>query len=421
MSKYTTEVRFLCESAAGKTESKGFSSIAEILSVAAPRVFNFTFPIFDESYRLPLEIKILRHYYTREICEETVGLWKLRLQDKLNMIMPYYNQLYESELIKFNPLYDVDLTTEHSVIKQGENSNEEVGNTISNESVDSERSHSAESESSKSSNEKNVVDSERSHNAESESSKSSSENNVVDSVSFEGKQNDTTTTNTGHSATTGENKNENKYWSKASDKPNQTVTLEKDDTTTDKYSDTPQGSIQNVNVENNAYLTNVRIVNEGGKDTTTTTGENKNETEGEVTDKANNKEDVWTDNTETVKVGISGNANENVSSVKENEIIGTDSSSVSENESVSSAKENEIVGRDSSSVSENESKTKSNNVNVNKSNIGSMTNTEEYVEHVVGKRGSVSNAKLLKEFRDTFLNIDKMIIDELSTLFFGLW
>lgn len=377
MSKYTTEVRFLCESAAGKTESKGFSSIAEILSVAAPRVFNFTFPIFDESYRLPLEIKILRHYYTREICEETVGLWKLRLQDKLNMIMPYYNQLYKSELIKFNPLYDVDLTTEHSVVKQGENSNEEVGNTISNESVDSERSH----------------------NAESESSKSSSENNVVDSVSFESKQNGTTTSNSGNSTTTGSNTNTNTSSSESDSEKNETVTLNKNNTTTDKYSDTPQGSIQNVNVENNAYLTNVRIVNESGTDTTTTHGTNHNETSGTITDNGSSTEQITTSNTGSVNENSSVNANENVSSVKENEIVGTDSRS----------------------VRENESKTKSNNVNVNKSNIGSMTNTEEYVEHVVGKRGSVSNAKLLKEFRDTFLNIDKMIIDELSTLFFGLW
>ena len=377
MSKYTTEVRFLCESAAGKTESKGFSSIAEILSVAAPRVFNFTFPIFDESYRLPLEIKILRHYYTREICEETVGLWKLRLQDKLNVIMPYYNQLYESELIKFNPLYDVDLTTEHSVVKQGENSNEEVGNTVSNESVDSERNH----------------------NAESESSKSSSENNVVDSVSFESKQNGTTTSNSGNSTTTGSNTNTSTSSSESDSETNETVTLNKSNTTRDKYSDTPQGSVQNVDIENNAYLTNVRIVNENGTDTTTTHGTNHNETSGTVTDSGSSTEQITSSNTGSVNENGSVNANENVSSVKENEIIGTDSRS----------------------VRENESKTKSNNVNVNKSNIGSMTNTEEYVEHVVGKRGSVSNAKLLKEFRDTFLNIDKMIIDELSTLFFGLW
>lgn len=108
MSKYTTEVRFICENAAGLIESLGEGAIDDIITKAAPKIFNFSFPIFDESYRLPLEKQILRHYYTREICEETVGLWKLRLQDRLNLIMPKYNQLYESAMLEFNPMYDVD-------------------------------------------------------------------------------------------------------------------------------------------------------------------------------------------------------------------------------------------------------------------------------------------------------------------------
>ena len=82
MSKYTTEVRFICENAYNN-ENSGFTSIDTILNTVAPKIFNFDFPIFDEQYRIPLETKILRTYYTREICEETVGLWKLRLQNKL--------------------------------------------------------------------------------------------------------------------------------------------------------------------------------------------------------------------------------------------------------------------------------------------------------------------------------------------------
>lgn len=111
MSKYTTEVRYICEDFAGYEESQGYNKVESILTVAAPKVFNFSFPIFDESYRLPLERKILRHYYTREICAETVGLWQLWLDAKMNDIMPYYNKLYESELLKFNPLWDVDIVT----------------------------------------------------------------------------------------------------------------------------------------------------------------------------------------------------------------------------------------------------------------------------------------------------------------------
>ena len=102
MSKYTTEVRYICEVAAGLTESVGFDKVWDVLSDdTVKKVFeNITFPIFDESYRVPLEKKILLHYYTREIGLETVGLWKLKMTSKLNDIMPYYNQLYESARIE---------------------------------------------------------------------------------------------------------------------------------------------------------------------------------------------------------------------------------------------------------------------------------------------------------------------------------
>lgn len=113
MSKYTTQVRFICETASGLTESAGFNDVNDIIQRAIPKVFNFDFPMYDESYRNVLCTKILKHYYTREICAETVGLWKLWLDARLNEIMPYYNQLYKSAMIEFNPMYDMDLTTEY--------------------------------------------------------------------------------------------------------------------------------------------------------------------------------------------------------------------------------------------------------------------------------------------------------------------
>lgn len=113
MSNYTTELRFICESIAKVPKSKGYRDIREIIEKSRKEIFCFYYPIFDENYRRALETKIIRHYYTREICEETVGLWLLRLEDKMNEIMPYYNKLYESELLKFNPFYDIDYTLTH--------------------------------------------------------------------------------------------------------------------------------------------------------------------------------------------------------------------------------------------------------------------------------------------------------------------
>lgn len=113
MSNYTTELRFICETYAGLDESAGFNEINAIISAAIPKIFDFPFPIFDEEYRNVLCTKILKHYYTREICCETVGRWKLFLDSRLNEIMPMYNRLYEAVNEKVGLLNDFDMTTEH--------------------------------------------------------------------------------------------------------------------------------------------------------------------------------------------------------------------------------------------------------------------------------------------------------------------
>ena len=109
MSKYTTEVRFICENLAGYTESKGGSHVDEIIDESWDKIFE-NFPIFEEEYRETLCKKILKHYYTREIGFETVGLWKLKLNTKMNEIMPYYNDLYYSASLEYNPLEQIGYT-----------------------------------------------------------------------------------------------------------------------------------------------------------------------------------------------------------------------------------------------------------------------------------------------------------------------
>ena len=112
MSDYTTQVRFICETCANLTESTGFNDIEDVLNKSWNKIFS-DFPIFNELYRPELCKKILRHYYTREICCETLGRWKLFLSDKMKNIMPYYNQLYQSELIKIEPLVSVNRSVSH--------------------------------------------------------------------------------------------------------------------------------------------------------------------------------------------------------------------------------------------------------------------------------------------------------------------
>lgn len=283
MSKYTTEVRFICETAAGLDISEGYNSVNTIIEKALPNVFNFDFPIFDESYRPILEKKILKHYYTREIGLETVGLWKLFLDTKLNEIMPFYNQMYKSQLLEFNPFYDVDLTRDHNLKRQETATQENDSNTRDNTTTNEDTSANT------------TID--------------STVNNVTDTISG----------------------NTNKHY--------------------DKYSETPQGGLNGV--ETGTYLTNARIIEDSSNDS------NKVTTTGSQNSKTNSSANNTTENNRTINLNATNNKN--------------------------------------------------------------LNSLDDYIEHVKGKSGSASYASLLKEFRETFLNIDLMIIDELSVLFMNLW
>lgn len=358
MSKYTTEVRFICETAAGFTESVGYKSIKRVLTEAAPKVFDFDFPIFDEEYRLPLEIKILRHYYTREICEETVGLWKLRLEDKLNTIMPYYNKLYESELIKFNPMYDVDLTRDHKTKNDGENNN--TSNRITH--------------------------------GESSGTSAGTRNDTLNNVKKGSSNTDSENTNAGTVDTTIKNTNNGTVVTTGSANTSETSSVIKNGTAWKLYSDTPQGGINGIahatdDVANMAYLTNA---------TKDTTNEQTNTSgEGESSSKSNQTTNDT--NNGTTKVVSSDTNNGNVNTTTNDTETGTvDSESHTTNNGQTDGTENF---------------TEKNTV----------TSTEDYLEHVKGKQGVISYSRMLTEFRETFLNIDKLILDELSDLFFGLW
>lgn len=247
MSKYTTEVRFICESKSGLSESKGFGSVDEVLNGSWDKIFTSKVSFFDEEYRGVLCKKILKHYYLREIGCETVGVWLLWMNTKLEEIMPYYNKLYESELIKFNPMYDVDWNRK--------------GNKTGNESGSGSRSTSGN--------------------------------------------------NSGTNTQSGTSSNTRK----------------------DLYCDTPQGALSGI--ESETYLTNARKVSDSG----------------------------------------------------ETEVNASTSGSYEDSESSSNK----------------------------------VDTTEDYVESVTGKQGTESYSKMLNEFRETFLNIDMLVIEEFAEMFMELW
>ena len=110
MSKYTTEVRFICETLSGLDESKGFNNIDTIIANSWDKIFTTSVTFTVPEYKAHICKAILKHYYTREIGAETVGLWKLWMNERLETIYQYYDQLYQSQLIQFDPMKDVNYT-----------------------------------------------------------------------------------------------------------------------------------------------------------------------------------------------------------------------------------------------------------------------------------------------------------------------
>lgn len=71
-----------------------------------------TYPLFDEEYRPTLNGKIIRHYFYREIGQETPALFAYYMDMKMREIMPYYDQLYKAMLVEIDPYRNIDMTTE---------------------------------------------------------------------------------------------------------------------------------------------------------------------------------------------------------------------------------------------------------------------------------------------------------------------
>ena len=120
MSKYTITVRNIVEMFNNSDNFHGYDDIDTLCETAAPQIFNFDWPIFDESYRIVLEKKFLKHFYNREICCETIGMWQLYLCNTFNEIMPKYNVLYNS---KIDELLKTPYTenVEHKITKKEKN------------------------------------------------------------------------------------------------------------------------------------------------------------------------------------------------------------------------------------------------------------------------------------------------------------
>lgn len=102
MSKYTISVKDLVRDYSVSVDN-GLTDIDTKLDKAREYIFDFNYPVIDEATKKRIEIAILKHYYMREIAFESVGIWKIKLNDRLNLIMPRYNALYNKQDLSLSP------------------------------------------------------------------------------------------------------------------------------------------------------------------------------------------------------------------------------------------------------------------------------------------------------------------------------
>lgn len=73
-------------------------------------IFSFDYPMYNEEHRADFERKFLKHFFTYELGSETFALWQLRLDERLNLIMPKYEEIFSSDVGEFrDELFNVDM------------------------------------------------------------------------------------------------------------------------------------------------------------------------------------------------------------------------------------------------------------------------------------------------------------------------
>lgn len=365
------------------------------------------YPIFDDSWstfvpdhKKELCDKIVRHYWFYEIGSETADRFRHNLNEHLALIMPYYNQLYASELLKIEPLYD-------HYIEETEGIQANIGRqrgTSQRRDINSLR-QMAESIKKLAEGTSNLVGNENMQGHE-----SWKEDRTIHAT--EVTDQDTTEDTTKKVDFTENVASESKEIMK--DQVNGTkVTDGTSHTTTSserRYSDTPQGTVSMTGIEiEKQYLTNYTRES-GNSDTTTHQDETIKNTEDKTTDTTSTKD---TTSTEDTTQGVKGTNDITKTTDTTDDVTGTrdKTQNTDETEDVkTTSKEHDFSNGSQSELSSSTSYTGENE-----------GEQEKRDRRNVSKGFSVSQAELLMRYRESFLNIDLQIINDLVTNFMGVF
>lgn len=134
MSRYTVMLRWIIEAQQNDYHGTLFEKIQK--SASDNSIFIRNYPIWDESDRVRLNTEIINHYLYQEIGLETVALWKDRLAERMDLIMPKYNKMYKALSAEFNILENVNTVRSYTIQNESKNNTDRTEeNKITRENI----------------------------------------------------------------------------------------------------------------------------------------------------------------------------------------------------------------------------------------------------------------------------------------------
>ena len=98
-------------------------------------IFNFNYEFYcdDLEVKKKFEEKFINHYWLHEIGCETPARWNQMLKSRLNLIMPYYRQLYQTELESQNINFLLNKDLRETFIREIDTENQLSGTNTTNQ------------------------------------------------------------------------------------------------------------------------------------------------------------------------------------------------------------------------------------------------------------------------------------------------
>lgn len=344
---------------------------------AGHTIFDFRYPFYDENQRHAFEEKFIKHFFFREIGCETIDRFKFYLQDKMNTVFPYYNELFKAAQIEYSVLDNYKLTEEFTHTRENKGKTSGVSSNVSQLFADRESEQTQD----------RVVDTTGSVDTVGvDTEKTSSESTTAETTHSETNSKESTAGTTGSTSETTGTHSKNTTGS-------QSETSE----SIRKFLDTPQGR---VDLSNPDYLTTLNHDNntsqkssegsETGTDSqsVTNTGTNANETTG-------NSETDGTRNT-TTGTSSEGERNSNVNQE-------TTAKETSNDKLIATGHDEQKATQDNNTRTTMDNNMVEKHTLIRYGNIGVDTDSDMIEKHI--------------RLQKTLRNIERMFFDDCEDLF----